>query len=178
MVGVFFFFILILYFFIGKIKIVKIIRKLFVSIFILYGLFLAFIYITFNYYPIIGSRVAPYITKEKILLLKVGMDKDEAISILGEPILTEIAHFGLLSNLLGYFIKAEDIRDGYIVYADPGLYEEIGETSEFTLEIRNNRLVAIIIERGDYGVFVCYKDRCPGIINLEALEELCLLSNK
>ena len=37
---------------------------------------------------------------------------------------------------------------------------------------------SIVIERGDYGIYVCYKNNCPGMINLEALEELCLLSHK
>ena len=37
----------------------------------------------------IGSRVAENITKEKILSLKLGMNKEEIIKILGNPIKTD-----------------------------------------------------------------------------------------
>lgn len=177
-IGVFGVFILTLYFFLGKIKIISLIKRLLISVFILYNLFLLFIFISMNYYAKIGSRIAPNLTKEKILSLKLGMDKDEVITILGNPIQTDDGRLNLLSYLSGYFIKSEYIRDGYIIYADPGLFEEIGGTFEFTLGISNNKLSSINIERGDYGIYVCYKDHCPGIINLEALEELCSLSHR
>ena len=179
--GAIFLFVLIASPFLAKGKVLKLIKKLFISIITIMNMLIIFTIISYIYYPKIGIWIAPGLTKEKILSLKLGMDKDEVINILGEPIQTFYDGRNLrnlLSYLSGYFIKSEHIRNGHLVYADPGLFEEIAGTFEFALGISNNKLSSIVIERGDYGIYVCYKNGCPGMINLEALEELCLLSHK
>lgn len=68
-------FILIIYSHTKRIRIIRIIPRVFIPIFIIGMSLVIFVYITITYYPTIGSRIASGLTKEKILSLNLGMDK-------------------------------------------------------------------------------------------------------
>ena len=76
----------------------------------------------------IGSRVAENVTKEKILSLKLEMNKEEVIKILGNPIET-------------------DYNNGnWLIYATPGIH---GLGFEINIGISNNKLSYIHIKKNE-----------------------------
>ena len=85
----------------------------------------------------IGSRVAENVTKEKILSLKLGMNKEEIIKILGNP------------------IKTDYNNGNWLIYATPGIH---GLGFEINIGISNNKLSCIHIEKNDFWIYVCCQD--------------------
>ena len=71
-----------------QIRVIRFFPKIFIPIFILCISICAFIFTTILYFPLIGSKTASGLTKEKILSLKLDMKKDEVINILGTPVKT------------------------------------------------------------------------------------------
>ncbi len=105
----------------------------------------------FFYFPI-GEKVASGITKEKIMSLKIGMNRSDVIDILGAPISTENSSSGV-----------------FLIYATPGL---LGAGIEINLKINGNRLSGIYIEESDLGIYLCDRNKCPGIIQPEKFDKL------
>lgn len=119
-----------------------------------------FFIVTILYFPAIGSEISPGITKEKVLELKLGMDKEAVINIMGTPIeIVDKDNSGC----------DHDGNGCSLIYARPGLYRT---EFEFYLNIINNKLVGIHVERDDLFVYSCFKNDCPGIIRTEDFEEL------
>ncbi len=103
------------------------------------------------YFPV-GEKVANGITREKILSLRIGMDKSDIINILGFPINTYKSSSG-----------------DYLIYATPGL---LGAGFEINVKIDQNKLVGIYIEESDLGVYFCDKNKCPGILKPDKFNKL------
>ena len=127
-----------------QIKVLRFFPKIFIPIFIICISLCTFIFATILYFPLIGSKTASGLTKEKILSLKLDMERDEVINILGNPVKT----------------KNEDIHGYTLFYATSGLY---GLGYEFYLDFIDNKLVGIFIELDDIWIYSCYKQECKGI---------------
>lgn len=146
-----------------QIRVIRFFPKIFIPIFVLCISICAFIFTTILYFPLIGSKTASGLTKEKILSLKLDMKKDEVINILGAPVKT-----------------ANEDSDGYtLFYATSGLY---GLGYEFYLNFIDNKLAGIFIELDDIWIYYCYRQNCQGINkpynDLYTLEKFILNSSR
>lgn len=146
-----------------QIRVIRFFPKIFIPIFVLCISICAFIFTTILYFPLIGSKTASGLTKEKILSLKLDMKKDEVINILGAPVKT-----------------ANEDSDGYtLFYATSGLY---GLGYEFYLNFIDNKLAGIFIELDDIWIYYCYRQNCQGINkpynDLYTLENFILHSSR
>lgn len=129
----------------------KLIIKIFIYLFTICSFCVILLFFSLKYSPMIGSRVAENVTKEKILSLKLGMNKEEIIKILGNP------------------IKTDYNNGNWLIYATPGIH---GLGFEINIGISNNKLSCIHIEKNDFWIYVCCQNECPGIVNKSAFEEL------
>lgn len=112
-----------------------------------------------DYFTTLGvGEVAPGITKAKILSLKIGMDKDTVIDLLGDPI---------------YTTEGNDL-----IYATSGLgLFDMG--FEISLDFSSdNKLIYVQIKRDDRGVYSCSQDICGTAKGFKNLEKLFSLSAK
>ena len=109
-----------------------------------------FITVMLCYFPV-GAKIAHGITKEKILSLKIGMDKNQVMNILGDPL--------YLDNTTG---------GNYLVYATPGF---LGAGVEINLKINNNLLYGIYIEESDLPIYYCDQEKCWGIIKADRFDK-------
>ena len=146
-----------------QIRVIRFFPKIFIPIFTLCISICAFIFTTILYFPLIGSKTASGLTKEKILSLKLDMKKNEVINILGEPVKT-----------------ANEDSDGYtLFYATSGLY---GLGYEFYLNFIDNKLAGIFIELDDIWIYYCYRQNCQGINkpynDMYTLEKFILSSSR
>lgn len=146
-----------------KTKTIEFIAKISIAILVSYLLYVWHIFtiLMLIFFPFFQTECAPGITKEKVLSLKPGININEVIEILGDPL--DIG--GSCSNEEGCRMK----------YATPGKF---GAGFEFGLLIENNKLHGTVIELNDEYVYKCYKDNCPVIFNSWALDRLCSLSLK
>ena len=142
-----------------RIRFLKFISKIFISIFILSITSLAFLITTATYYPMIGGRVAPGITKEKIMSLKYGIGKDEVVKMFGKPLAD----------------KHDDYFGNRIYYALSGVYRD---GVDFYLYYAGNTIYHIIIEKNDEYIYKCSKNECPVIFNQKKFDDFISLSSK
>jgi len=130
-----------------------------------------------TYFPSLGGdRIASGITKEKILSLKIGMNKDTVINVLGTPIETEPR--GTIDASGNWHSLGVDLT-----YATPGLlgtglFGVFGVGFKIYIGLIDNKLSFVHIKRGDTDIYYCDKDRCPGVINSKDFEKLLLLSSQ
>lgn len=109
-----------------------------------------FIIVMLYYFPV-GAKIAHGITKEKILSLEIGMDKNQVRNILGDPLNLDSTTGG-----------------NYLIYATPGL---LGAGIEINLKIINNRLYGIYIEESDLGIYYCDQKKCLGIVKADRFDK-------
>ena len=128
---------------------------------------------TFYSFPTLGGgKIARGITKEKILSLKPGMDKDMAISILGEPIRTDRPFVRYPNGERRYPFG----DDHSLIYATPGF---LGAGFEMFLYINDNKLSVIKIVRNRELIYLYSQNfKHPNSISREDLEKLFSLSSK
>ena len=93
----------------------------------------------------------------KILSLKLGMNKDTVINILGNPIGPE--------DSFEYAIPGES-SIGFRIYVN------------MDVNMDNNKLSAVVIERNKKAIYLCEKNHCPNVIDPKDLEKLFSLSAK
>ena len=167
----------------GKIKFFwKAFPNVFIVIF-LYHLFnLSTDILTFLYDPLAGCYVAPNLTKEKIISLKIGDNRDAVIKSLGYPV-----------EIISPYEEAKKIQD-----RDPGgkwaeysdeykklikfvyTYKGIFNAGfEFNVYFIDDKMTSVVIKRnfGDY-VYRCGKDNCPEIFDQHSFDEFFELSKK
>ncbi len=125
-----------------------------------------FFVITLLYYPTIGERISSGITKEKILALNLGMNKESVIKIMGKPI-----------KAIGRNDKAcyDDRKFCSLAYATSGLH---GFGFAIYLNFIGNKLDEVYVKRNDFTVYLCSTQYCPGIVGKDDFEELILRSLK
>lgn len=113
-----------------------------------------------------GSDVVSGITQEKLLSIKLGMDKNEVLDILGPDLYCDINRLNYLYN--------NNISSSPFVYAIPG---PLRTGFEFVINISDNKLINMYIQLSDDPIYECGPKSCPGVIDKKAIDSLCLLSN-
>ena len=157
----------------GKIKFFcKAFPNIFIVIF-LYDLFtISTAILTFLYYPLAGSYVAPNLTKEKIMSLKRGDDIDSVIKSLGLPV--EMS----FPNREVEAIKNTDPEKKLLrfTYAFRGRFYQ---GFQFYVHFMDDKVTSAIIKRdsGNY-VYGCGQYSCPKIFDQHSFDEFFELSKK
>jgi hypothetical protein len=102
----------------------------------------------------VGSRRAPDLTLEGLLELRVGMNEQQVIALVGPP----------LEKMAPWKGGQDDI--GSWVYAEPGLMET---GLELSLGMESGRLVRAGAAIHDLGVYWCTEEECPKVRNRKSL---------
>lgn len=141
-------------------KLIIIFSVLFILVFLV-GLVGVGLFIASHHFPILaGGKIAPGITKAKILSLKLGMDKEDVIMILGNPI---------------KIIETDNSDNFTLLYATSGFLDQ---GFEINLYILGNKLYRTWIKLGGAGVYFCDPEMCIGVNNPSDFEKLVSLSPK
>jgi len=145
---------------------VELTKRVFITVFLVYVLCFIFFIIHIVYFPWLGSDVVSGITQEKLLSIKLGMDKNEVLDILGPDLYCDINRLNYLYN--------NNISSSPFVYATPG---PLRTGFEFVINISDNKLINMYIQLSDDPIYECGPKSCPGVIDKKAIDSLCLLSN-
>lgn len=117
--------------------------------------------------PFERNYVAPNITKEKILSLKVGDDKKTIIKSFGYPGDVEFPNRNISEKLDAKY-------DEMFIYASKGLFGGF----KFHIVFRGDKLIRAHIKLDGEDVYECQGSKCPGVFDQQRLDELCELSRK
>lgn len=167
----------------GKIKFFwKAFPNVFIVIFLYHLFTISTAILTFLYDPLAGCYVAPNLTKEKIMSLKTGDNRNAVIKSLGYPI-----------QVISPYEEAKKIQDrdpgkNWAEYSDrykkliKSVYTYKGIFNagfEFNVYFIDDKVTSVVIKRnfGDY-VYRCGKDNCPEVIDQHSFDEFFELSKK
>lgn len=102
----------------------------------------------------LGSELAPGLTKEGLLKLRIGMTEQEVIELIGPPLKKSPPW------------KGGQNRSWSWTYAQPGFLETgIG----LGVAIEDGRMARAGAEIHDLGVYLCTEEKCPNILREEGL---------
>ena len=102
----------------------------------------------------IGSTLAPDLTREGLLKLRIGMTEREIAALIGDPLDKEPPANHLYDKSWGW------------IYAKPGIFET---GLELGLAVQDGRLVRAAGEIHDLTVYYCSEEACPLVPKLEGL---------
>jgi len=119
-------------------KIIIFIKYILVAIFIAIIIFLSMSFL--------DTEIADGITKEKILMLELGMSEKKIIKILGKPL-----------KKINYEKDYKGINTTIYIYATSSL--------EINIALDNGKLERVELEFHDVSFYLCSNDVCPKIIS-------------
>lgn len=102
----------------------------------------------------IGSELAPKLTKEGLLNLRIGMTEQEVIKLIGSPLKKSPPWEGGQNRSWSW------------TYARSGV---LGTGLEIGVAIEDGRMVGAGAAIHDLGVYLCTQEKCPDILQEEGL---------
>lgn len=134
----------------------NVIKKLLLVVGALFFMYLSYIgmyLLTQKYSFSIGNSIAENINQKNILSLKIGMNEEDVVKILGEPI-----------DIIKYTKKEYPNYGAFetFIYGKTGFFDG---GIEVNLAIQDKKLKQISLDNYDVSFYFCSKENCPKIID-------------
>jgi hypothetical protein len=103
-----------------------------------------------------GSKVAPGVTKEKLLSVRLGLEEQDLASRLGQP---------LRKDRVGDGDGTEDAGVVDWIYAEANSF---GLGYKIHIRLRGRHVASVEVKRDDLGVYICTLASCPDFLGGDA----------